>query len=241
MSDDDVGRAIGDLASGDTDPSAWARAARVLSRSARAAGAGAVASGRWMAELLIDAAPRIPVRDLETLRAHHPGKTGADLAAELVRTATRSSAAIGAAAGALASAEELAPPTWVALPFELVVETLAIAALEMKLVAELHEAFEQPVTGTPSDRASAIVKAWAERRGVTPSTLMRRGGVTDTLGRGARNEVVRLVRRRLVRRLGRNLSTLAPLLIGAAAGAEVNRRATRDLAEAVTRDLAARP
>ena len=35
------------------------------------------------------------------------------------------------------------------------------------------------------------------------------------------------------RRLGRNLSTLAPLLIGAVAGAEVNRRATRDLGAAV--------
>jgi hypothetical protein len=34
--------------------------------------------------------------------------------------------------------------------------------------------------------------------------------------------------------------TLAPFLTGAVAGAEVNRRATRSLGEAVVRDLAAR-
>ncbi|MEY2477941.1 MAG: hypothetical protein QOG87_3256 [Actinomycetota bacterium] len=236
----DAEDALGALAGGDTSASTFKRAAKVLAQSARAAGAGAVASGQWLAETLIDIAPRIPIRDLETLKAHHNGRTGADLAGDVISAATRSSATIGAAAGALASAEELAPPAWLALPLELVVETLAIAAIEMKLVAELHEVYEQPVTGAPSDRAMAIVKAWAERRGVTPAMLTRKGGVTDSLGRGARNEVVRLVRRRLVRRLGRNLSTLAPLLIGAFAGAELNRRATRALGEAVVRDLAAR-
>jgi hypothetical protein len=65
------------------------------------------------------------------------------------------------------------------------------------------------------------------------------GGVADALGRGTRNELVRIVRRRLVTRLGRNLSSMAPLLAGAVIGAEVNRRATRGLGEAVVRDLAA--
>jgi hypothetical protein len=238
--DDDLGDALGSVAGGRTDASTLARLTRLLGKSARAAGSGAVASGRWLADVMIDVAPRIPIRDLATLQAHHGGLAGAALADEVIRSAVRTSAAIGAAAGALASADVLAPPAWLALPLELVVETLAVAAVEMKLVAELHEVYERPVTGTPSDRALAIVKAWAERRGVTPALLTRRGGVTDTLGRGARNEVIRLVRRRLVRRLGRNLSTLAPLLIGGVAGAEVNRRATRDLGERVVRDLAAR-
>jgi hypothetical protein len=73
---------------------------------------------------------------------------------------------------------------------------------------------------------------------VTPALLTRRGGLSDALGRGTRNELIRLVRRRVLARLGRNLSTLAPLFVGAAAGAEVNRRATRALGEAVVRDLA---
>jgi hypothetical protein len=236
---DDLDEALGSLSEG-ADASSLAKLTAVLSRSARAAGAGAVASGRWMTETLIDVAPRIPIRDLDTLQMHHGSLTGAALAGEVIRSATRASAAVGAAAGALASAEELAPPAWVALPLELVVETLAVAAIEMKLVAELHEVYGHPVRGSASDRAFAIVKAWAERRGVSATTLAQGGGLADSLGRGARNEVVRRVRRRLLRRMGRNLWTWAPLLIGAVAGAEVNRRATGALGDAVVRDLAAR-
>jgi uncharacterized protein (DUF697 family) len=233
--DDELGR----VASGDVDAAGLARLTKALAGSAKVAGARAVASGRWLAEQLVDNAPRIPVRDLRTLQAHHGGLSGAALAGELIRTASRASAAVGGAAGALMSAEELAPPTWVALPLELMVETLAVAAVEMKLVAELHEVYGRPVPGSSTERATAIVRAWAERRGVTPDLLARPGAVSDVLGRGTRNELIRIVRRRLLQRAGRNLSSLAPMLVGAVAGAEVNRRATRSLGEAVVRDLAA--
>jgi hypothetical protein len=159
----------------------------------------------------------------------------------LIRNASRTSAAVGAAAGAIMSAEEFAPPAWIALPFELIVETIAVAAIELKLVAELHEAYGAPVPGGLADRSLALLQAWAERRGVTPATLAKRGGLGDALGRGARDQIVRLVRRRLAGRVGRNLTSLAPLFLGAIAGAELNRRATRSLGEAVVRDLAARP
>jgi hypothetical protein len=195
------------------------------------------ASPRRLAEYVLDTVPRIPIRDLPTLESQHGGLTGDALAEALIRGAVRASGGVGAAAGALASAEELAPPAWVAIPLELVAETLAVVAIEMKLVAELHEVYGRPLTGTMGDRATAIARAWAEQRGITPAALASRGRVADTLGRGARNEVVRLVRRRLMRRMGRNLSTLAPLLIGAAAGAAVNRRATRRLGDAIAADL----
>jgi len=55
---------------------------------------------------------------------------------------------------------------------------------------------------------------------------------------GARRQAAQLVRRRLVRRTARSLTALAPLLAGAVAGAEVNRRGTRALAAGVLRDLA---
>ncbi|MDP9071828.1 MAG: hypothetical protein M3N68_11260 [Actinomycetota bacterium] len=231
--EDDVARAL----SGEGDRQALAALARAMSASARAAGAGAVATGRWAAEWLVDNAPRIPVRDLATLQAHHGGRQGAALAAELVRAASRTSAAFGAAAGGLVAVHELAPPAWLAIPFELVAETVAVAAVELKLVAELHEAYGRPVTGSRGDRSLALLQAWAERRGVSPTTLAHPGGLSEALGRGARDQAVRLVRRRLAGRLGRNLSALAPLLAGAVAGAELNRRATKALGEAVMGDL----
>ncbi len=45
------------------------------------------------------------------------------------------------------------------------------------------------------------------------------------------------LRTRLARRVGRNLSTFAPFLAGAVAGAELNRRETKSLGEALVRDL----
>jgi hypothetical protein len=229
---------VAELADGRLEAGELVRLARVLAGSARAAGAKAVATGQWLATTVIDVAPRIPIRDAATLSAAHGGLTGAPLASELIQRASRSSATIGGLAGALMSAEEFAPPAWITMPFELVVETVAVAVLELKLVGELHEVYGRPVQGSGTERTVALVKAWAERRGVTPATLGTPGGVADALGRGTRNELVRLVRRRLVARLGRNLSSLAPLLAGAVAGAEVNRRATRSLGDAVVRDLA---
>ena len=136
------------------------------------------------------------------------------------------------------AAEQLAPPAWLVIPMELVAETVAVATIELKLVAELHEVYGRPMPASPAERNLALVRAWAERRGITPATFAHRGGLRDALGRGARAEAIRLVRRRLAGRLGRSLSSLVPLLAGAVAGAEVNRRATRSLGEAVARDLA---
>lgn len=229
---------VADLADGRVEASDLARLAGVLASSAKDAGARAVATGQWLASTLIDVAPRIPVRDTATLSAEHGGMSGAALAGELIRRASISSAAIGGLSGAVMSGTQFVPPAWITMPFELVVETVAVAVIELKLVAELHEVYGRPVAGTGAERTVTLVKAWAERRGVTAATLASAGGVADALGRGTRNELVRLVRRRLVARLGRNLSSLAPLLAGAVAGAEVNRRATRSLGDAVVRDLA---
>ena len=57
------------------------------------------------------------------------------------------------------------------------------AAIEMKLVAELHEVYGRAVPGRGTDRAFTLARAWAERRGVT-STLVIGGGLGEVLGRG---------------------------------------------------------
>ena len=115
-----------------------------------------------------------------------------------------------------------------------------MVAVEMKLVAELQEVYGMPVEGTPAERSMAIVRAWAESRGVTARDLLRPGGVGALLGRGTRQELTRMLQRRLLLRAMRSMSALAPLMAGAVAGAELNRRATRSLGEKVTRDLSSR-
>lgn len=238
--DQDLARAVGELASGEADGGGLRRIGRLATSSMRSAGARSVATGRWLTEVVLDAAPHLAVRDLTTLSAHHGGLTGAELGAALIRSASRSTAALGAIAGALAGAEELAPPTWLAIPAELVVETLGVVAIEMKLVAELQAAFGRPVVGPPAERGLAVARAWAEGRGVTAAVLTAPGGVAEALGRTARREVSRLIQRRLARRTIRSLAALAPFMAGALAGAELNRRATRRLGESVVRDLAVR-
>ena len=241
--DQALGEELGELAAGDVSPSRIGDVASRLSRSARAAGARSVGSGKWLAGLFLDMAPHVPIRDLATLQAQYGGLSGAALAGELVKNACRVSAALGAASGALIGAEELAPPAWITIPVELLVETLAIAAVEIKMIAELHEVYGQPVSGSPATRGIALVRAWTDRRGVGSVAVMTSvGGLRDALGRGTKHELMRQVRRRLLQRLGRSTLSAAPFLAGAAIGAGVNRRGTRSLGEVVARDLAsARP
>jgi len=239
--DEDLGRVVGGLAGGDADRSSLAQAASLARASMKAAGTKSLATGRWLAETVIEVVPHIPIRDAATLSAQHGHRTGDRLADEVIRSASRTTAGLGAVAGALAGAQELLPPTWLAIPAELLVETLAVVAVEMKLVAELQEVYGMPVTGTSTERSVAIVRAWAESRGVTAGTLIRPGGMAQVLGRGTRQELTRMLQRRLLLRAMRSMSALAPLMAGAVAGAELNRRATRALGEKVRIDLASRP
>ncbi len=193
-----------------------------------------VAAGHWLADVLAEAAPRIRVRDRLTLQAHHPGRTDDEIAEALIRHAAIATAAFGAGAGALAAAEFAAPPTLLAAPVQLAAETLAIAAVEVKLTAELHELYDQPAPGLLPQRGTAYLMSWVRQRAVEPVAA---GGVlTVVLGRTAKREL----RARLLRRVGRNVTSLAPFLAGAVAGAEVNRRATRSLGQKLAAELRGR-
>lgn len=213
-----------------------ARLSALTVRSARAAGFRAVSSGRWAADVSLEVAGHLPVRDLATLRQHHHGLSRSELATRLVNRAALTTGGVGALVGGLAAAEELNPATWATLPAELLAETLLVVAIEMKLVAELHVVAGLPISGSFSDRAVAIAKAWAERRGVDPASLVS-GGTADLLGRQARLRLARTLQRRLVRRGGRSVASLAPFLAGATAGAVLNRRATRSLGTTMIRAL----
>jgi len=234
----------GDLARpgpGPAESSATARLASLtaaLGRSARSAGAGAVTSGQWLAQTVVDLGEQLPVRGPDALSVRYGGAIGDGLGEALIKSAARASASVGATAGAVVAAEELLPPAWLMVPLEILVETALVAGVEMKLIGELHEVYGRPVVEAPGPRAYALGRAWAERRGVGPALLVSGSpALAGTLGHQARTEVIRLVRRRLVRRAGANLSGLAPFLVGAAAGAALNARATRRLGEAVSEDL----
>src|SRR5690606_13059914 len=165
---------------------------------------------------------------------HHAGLTDDQIADRLVRTAARTSAGIGAVGGGVTAVQWAATPTLLSAPVVLAAETVAVVAVELKLIGELHELYGQPLTGPVPQRALGLLQAWAGRRGV--NLLVPGRSVAAVLSTAARHEL----RDRLVQRFGRNLTTLGPLLTGAVVAAFLNRRATVKLAEEVRRDLAKR-
>ena len=195
------------------------------------AGHGLHGAGSLLADVLADAATRMRIRDAATLRVHHPGRSDDEIAAVLVRNAARTTAAFGAAVGALAAVEFIAPPTLVAAPVQLAAETLAVAAIEVKLIAELHELLGRPAYGTGAQRGSAYLMSWVRQRALDPK--VGAAGLSAIIGAAAKSEL----RTMLVRRAGRSMTKLAPFLAGAVAGGVVNRRVTRSLGEKVSTQL----
>jgi hypothetical protein len=204
-------------------------------RLARGVAAGARRSGRAartgigsVTERLIRTAPRIPVRDLATLRRQFPGIGPEGIADRLITAAVKGTMTVGAGVGTAAMM-----PTPPAIPAELAAETLGVAAIEFKLIAELHEVYGAPATGTARERATAYLWAWTEQRGIDVLKL-------STLNVALGTTMKREMRQRLVRRTLRHAPVLTPFMVGAAVGALMNRRDTRRLAERVRRDLRAK-
>jgi len=234
---EEVGEVVAQLATPDLDrrerARLLARLTGLLAAGLRTAGSRAAVSGKWLAVLVTDYAPHVPVRDLLTLREHHGGRSGDELAEALIASAARATATVGAAGGALSSIDLIAPPVLLTAPVQLVAETLAVVAIELKLVAELHVAYGRSPQGTRSQVATAYLTSWGGKRGIELG-----GGLLmpSVLGSAARQQL----RNRLMRRLGRNVTTLTPFLAGAVAGAELNRRETRKLGAALVKDLRTR-
>jgi len=231
----EVGEVVSQLTADDLDRRErgrlLARLTGLLATGARAAGGRAAFSGKWLVDAVAEYAPHVPVRDLLTLREHHGGLSGDELAEGLITAASRATAAVGAAGGALAAAEHAAPPSLLLAPVQLAAETLAVVAIELKLVAELHVVCGRAPVGNRSQVATAYLMSWAGKRGID----IRNGppSLATVLGTAARQQL----RSRVLRRLGRNVSTMAPFLAGAVAGAELNRRETRNLGEKLLKDL----
>lgn len=207
------------------------RGTRAAQRGTRAAQRGAGAARRragagidWMAAQVTAMAPRLKVRDQAALREQFPGRSADEIADALIEGAAHAAGAAGGAVGVWAMLPVV--PAW---PAEIVAETLLVVGIEIKLVAELHEAYGIPAPGTLPERMSAYVASWAHRRGV----YMIPGGVVVAAG----SPLARQIRRRLAARAGRSAFSLGPLLTGATLGAVLNSRETRRLGQSVRRDL----
>lgn len=178
----------------------------------------------WLTAQVIAMGPRLRIRDQATLRAQFPDRSDEEIAELLIERAARAAATVGGTTGTWA-----ALPTLPAFPAEVAAETLAVVGIELKLVAELHEAYGAPAPGNAAERARAYLAAWAHRRGV----FVVPGGLLLVAG----SPLARQLRRRLSARVRRSTFSLGPLFTGAVAGAVVNRRETRRLGRVIVDDL----
>ncbi|MFI9742809.1 hypothetical protein [Streptomyces sp. NPDC052494] len=182
----------------------------------------------YLADRLIDLAPRIPVRDLATLRRHFPGLGPEQIADKLVTGAANASSTVGAGVGAAAMLP--VPP---AMPAELAAEITGVAAVELKLIAELHEVYGLRPPGGLGQRSTAYLTSWAEERGIDPTK-------PTTVNAALGGQLKRELRQQIMKRMVRNLPNLMPFMVGAAVGAVMNRRDTKKLAAHIRKDLRAR-
>ncbi|MFF5771043.1 hypothetical protein ACFY8V_07060 [Streptomyces californicus] len=207
-----------------TEPTTGGRL-NAVKRGVRKSGESAKALAAQLADRIIDTAPRVPVRDLATLRRQFPGLGPEELADKLVTGACRGTATVGAGIGAAAMMP--VPPAMLA---ELAAEVTGVAAIEMKLVAELHEVYGLRPPGNLGQRSSAYLTSWTEERGIDVTR-------PTTLNAALGGQMKRELRQQIMKRMARNLPNLIPFMIGAAVGATMNRRDTRKLADRIRSDL----
>ncbi|MFJ9815346.1 hypothetical protein ACIRU3_08730 [Streptomyces sp. NPDC101151] len=200
--------------------------ARQLAREgAHKGGSRARAGLAYLVDRIIEIAPRIPVRDLATLRRQFPGLGPEQLADKLVAGAAGATSTVGAGIGAAAMLP--VPP---AMPTELAAEITGVAAIELKMIAELHEVYGVRPPGTLMARSTAYLSSWSGERGIEvtkPSTI------NTALG----GQMKRELRQQIMKRMVRDLPNLMPFMVGAAVGAVMNRRDTKKLAGRIRADL----
>ncbi len=232
---DELAAAVAGLAESDMDKASRARMLGRLVSGLKERGVKGLFLPRkalgWIVDAVSDLAPHIPVRTHDTLREHFPGLDGEELAERLIRNAARATAGVGALGGGIASVEWAAPPALLTTPVLLAAETVAVVAIELKLIGELHEVYGHPLTGSATDKAITLMQSWSSRRGINP--LVPGSAVATVLGTATRKQMRDMV----LKRFGRNLTTLGPFLTGAAIASYLNKRQTRKLGEEITGDL----
>src|SRR5437763_308593 len=118
--DEDLSGTLAELTADDLDQTERRRLLGRLAGQIRARGIGDLfrprSAIRWIADLVGDIAPRLPIRSREMLQQHFPGLSDKELADRLVRNAGRTTAAVGAASGGAAAIDWVATPTLLSAP-----------------------------------------------------------------------------------------------------------------------------
>ncbi|MER6460980.1 hypothetical protein ACWC4D_25205 [Streptomyces sp. NPDC001288] len=201
------------------------KAVNLAREGARKGGSRARAGLAYLADRIIEIAPRVPVRDLATLRRQFPGLGPEQLADKLVAGAAGGTSAVGAGVGAAAMLP--VPP---AMPTELAAEITGVAAIELKLIAELHEVYGVRPPGNLKERSTAYLASWSGERGID---VMKPSTINGALGGHMKREL----RQQIMKRMVRDLPNLMPFMVGAAVGAVMNSRDTKKLAARIRADL----
>ncbi|MER6567713.1 hypothetical protein ABT288_16375 [Streptomyces sp. NPDC001093] len=201
------------------------RARDMAREGVRRGGSRARAGLGYLVDRIIEIAPRVPVRDLATLRRQFPGVGPEELADKLVAGAAAGTSTVGAGIGAAAMLP--VPP---AMPTELAAEITGVAAIELKLIAELHEVYGVRPPGNLKTRSTAYLSSWSGERGID---VMKPSTYDTALGGRMKREL----RQQIMKRMVRDLPNLMPFMVGAAVGAVMNRRDTKRLAAHVRADL----
>lgn len=201
------------------------KAVGLVREGARQGGKRARAGLAHLADRIVDIAPRVPVRDLQTLRRQFPGLGPEEIADKLVSGAANATSTVGAGIGAAAMLP--VPP---AMPTELAAEITGVAAIELKLIAELHEVYGLRPPGGLKDRSTAYLRSWSGERGVD---VLKPSSVNSALG----GQMKRELRQQIMKRMVRDLPNLMPFMVGAVVGAAMNRRDTRRVAAKIRTDL----
>ncbi|MFF3334419.1 hypothetical protein ACFYWX_33540 [Streptomyces sp. NPDC002888] len=201
------------------------KAGEMAREGIRKGGDRAKAGLAYLADRIIEIAPRVPVRDLQALRRQFPGLGPEELADKLVAGAASATATVGAGIGAAAMLP--VPP---AMPAELAAEITGVAAIELKLIAELHEVYGLRPPGNLKDRSTAYLRSWSGERGID---VMKPSSLDSALGGRMKREL----RQQIMKRMVRDLPNLMPFMVGAAVGAVMNRRDTKKVAARIRTDL----
>lgn len=178
-----------------------------------------------------DIAPRLPVRDHPTLVRHYKGRIGEDLADALVRNASSSTAMAGVVGGSLVLATKRTQAVLISLPLRLAAEALIVGAIEVKMIAELHEAYGAPLGTTSSERSQTAFRLWASYRGVEGADA---GSVVGLAGRVIRRPAQRRAAGGVA---GKLLGQRGAVLGAGLAGGSENRKETLALAESIRKEL----